>query len=578
MTSGREAFAVLVGPRVSYVFRIKDGRVEVPGTLCESRGLIPEPDALGLDGQQPAWVVSAAGTPRVSVDGRSTINPEAIRLTADAATRAGARLSGPLPSEAVAADLFPHELARQTPDVLVLTQTIAGDKSRALARALERGVLTPAALPIIYNGPGGYSHPEFNDAGACSLVTIDTVFSGGKANPAPTREALAAAVREHLAAKLAEAGFGGGVPFSAAGPAAVRAVKWLAEWSAGVAPESASGGARGRNGRNGNGSNGVAGQADVCLVVAELDRASAFALSGERLETGTVEFMGTGTIDLTGPERLRPANSGSEGWLPAWETMAERLPFQVDLSDLANMTGNALVRPWALPGGLAEACLGDALVEELLARLAARWRNAAGKEAFDLSRTRLLAGTGFGLGRLGDTRLAAHALVNAFQPLGISTVVIDPHGTLLLEAGAMEAGLPWPTEFTPPEVTAVCVSPLKATFDWRRATTDPWAVVTVEREDGHVIPRRLVPGSVGSIPIGPGQRAILTVEPCTSSIDFGAGPGRVWKGWISGGAAGVILDGRGRPVQPPKDTSFRVTKQREFLAAFGVFGKEDFKA
>ena len=53
-------------------------------------------------------------------------------------------------------------------------------------------------------------------------------------------------------------------------------------------------------------------------------------------------------------------------------------------------------------------------------------------------------------------------------------------------------------------------------------------------------------------------------------LDVGEGNGRRWTGRITGGAVGVILDGRGRPLQLPADDQTRVTRLADWLRAAGA--------
>lgn len=567
LLNDNDGIALRVGPRVTHVFRVKHGRIETPGRLVESRGLLPPlaaiAEAVGATPTRVEWIVVGAGKPRLSIDGRAGLNVEAVRATAAAAVRTGATLAGPLISEAVAADLFSHEVARQAPDILVLTQPAAGDKITSLARVLEHRSPDAPPLRLIYNGPSAYRQDELAKLPGAQLESISgaSAASGRRVNEDATEEALAGAVRDHLSRSLAAAGYPE-APSLSDDAAAVAAAGWLRD-SQGQFLKLTDG--------NGNGPRrGSRPRPDVCLVVAELDRVGLYVRSGSRLDVATVDFVGTGSLDLSGNGK-RPSGAGRlEGWLPTWESLAQRLPYAVDLSDLANLVGTALVRPWAVTETVGEACLGAALIEELLGRIQASWSDLGGQDAPELGRTRLLVGTGFGFARLGDPRLGAYSLINVFQPRGVTVVAVDPHDRLLVEAAAPEG-----FERRSPETTAVCVAPVRLEHDWRRAASDPLAIVTLEHEHGRPVPRRLNPGSLSVIPLPLGEEAELTVEPCRDDLDFGAGAGRTWRGKVSGGVLGIVLDGRGRPLGMPQDRAMRITKQREFLAGLGVFRKEE---
>ena len=48
------------------------------------------------------------------------------------------------------------------------------------------------------------------------------------------------------------------------------------------------------------------------------------------------------------------------------------------------------------------------------------------------------------------------------------------------------------------------------------------------------------------------------------NIDIGAGKGEIINTKIYGGYVGILLDGRGRPLELPEDDSERITKLQEW--------------
>jgi hypothetical protein len=536
--------ALLVGSTVTTVFTVRDRQPTLPGATVRTSGRIPAPadllPALRTLGRPEASaqdftsIVAAAGTPSVTIDGRSSLNPQAIRVTASALLEAGGALAGPLPSDTVAVDLFIHELARQAPDALVLTQPIAGDKLRLVARFLG-GKSAGDCLHVVYNGPAGYRHKALENLAGCALSSIPSAITAGKPTTGPTLQALRDLVTSHLGGRLAAAGYAGR-PFASMGAAAARTALRLA------------GPASNRNEPSDT-------RASLCFLVVEPAEATAFLPFGNGVDAASAGVIGAGTVDLIAAGRSRPAGAGAEGWLPAWTSLVRRLPLDMEPIDVANLAGAGLIRPWAAADSEDSALVNAAMTEEILARLTAKWTGAVRRET-NPARTRVIVGTGYGLSRLGSVRLAASALVGGLEPAGVTVVAVDPWGASLLGAT--------------PEVVATCLSPLQVEHDWMRARTDPWAIVTLERGNDRVSLRRLLPGQVSVIPLGAGESGRLTIEPCLPKLDFGAGPGRVWRGQVCGGTIGLVLDGRGRPCRPPEDPVLRMAKRREFLAAFGV--------
>lgn len=68
-------------------------------------------------------------------------------------------------------------------------------------------------------------------------------------------------------------------------------------------------------------------------------------------------------------------------------------------------------------------------------------------------------------------------------------------------------------------------------------------------------------GELKLLPLADGESAKITIEP-VKGFDVGAGSGKPVEGEIKGGTVGVILDGRGRPLALPGNT----TENREIMA------------
>jgi hypothetical protein len=77
--------------------------------------------------------------------------------------------------------------------------------------------------------------------------------------------------------------------------------------------------------------------------------------------------------------------------------------------------------------------------------------------------------------------------------------------------------------------------------------------------------------SLVRLPLAQGERALLGLQP-HPSVDIGLGPGRSAKASesIEGGALGVIIDTRSRPLTLPTDPVTRFAKLREWRAALGL--------
>ncbi len=71
------------------------------------------------------------------------------------------------------------------------------------------------------------------------------------------------------------------------------------------------------------------------------------------------------------------------------------------------------------------------------------------------------------------------------------------------------------------------------------------------------------------LPLPLGQDAKLTLKP-RPGIDAGFGPGRGKTFDVSGGAVGVIIDARGRPILFPKSAAKRFEMLQEWSLKIGA--------
>jgi hypothetical protein len=76
-------------------------------------------------------------------------------------------------------------------------------------------------------------------------------------------------------------------------------------------------------------------------------------------------------------------------------------------------------------------------------------------------------------------------------------------------------------------------------------------------------------GELRRLPLPAGQTAPAELR-ASRGTNVGAGRGRTWSGQVEGGAAGVILDGRGRPLRLPDDDGERRRKLAEWMEATGA--------
>ena len=87
-------------------------------------------------------------------------------------------------------------------------------------------------------------------------------------------------------------------------------------------------------------------------------------------------------------------------------------------------------------------------------------------------------------------------------------------------------------------------------------------------DDGHEAQAEVKYGSLELLPLANNQSAKLTLQP-SRGADVGFGSGRSGAVRVSGGAMGVVIDGRGRPLVLPDDPVRRRELGKKWLWTVG---------
>jgi hypothetical protein len=88
--------------------------------------------------------------------------------------------------------------------------------------------------------------------------------------------------------------------------------------------------------------------------------------------------------------------------------------------------------------------------------------------------------------------------------------------------------------------------------------------------DGRTLNDRLRFGDLKHYPLELGGKAAITMHP-SKAVDAGAGPGTSITREVQGGVVGLLLDGRGRPLQLPTEPSTRVAALKKWFDAVDLY-------
>lgn len=249
------------------------------------------------------------------------------------------------------------------------------------------------------------------------------------------------------------------------------------------------------------------------------------------------------------------------------------LPFDCSAATVREFIYDKAAHPHTLPADEKDLHFENALVREViraaLRRAQADWpASVFGSRTDLLPRLGLIVGSGAALSRAPRPGAAALLLLDSLQPTGVTNLLLDPHH-LTAALGAMA--------YTNP-MAVVQVAESGAYLNLGTAVSvvgeaRPEAVACTARlvaQDGKETSAEVKFGALELLPLPLGRSAKLTLKP-RPGADVGFGPGRGKTISVTGGAAGVIIDARGRPLVFPKDAGQRFeTVQQWALKASGM--------
>lgn len=243
------------------------------------------------------------------------------------------------------------------------------------------------------------------------------------------------------------------------------------------------------------------------------------------------------------------------------------LAAEVGEDDLLDYIYNKANHPGSIPATPEEMGIESALVRQAL-RSAVRTVYPTGSGGIGtIPGFEWIFASGSALAQAPSLAHAALMLLDGIQPVGVTTLLLDQNGIMTaLGAGAAinpllvvqvlesNAFLPLATVITP-------VSRARPGY--------PVLRVKITYESGHESNLEVKQGALEVIPLPVGQHARLQVHPLhRADVGMGA-PGRGGKYNMAGGALGVIIDARGRPLSLPPDSSRRSELYKKWLWTLG---------
>jgi hypothetical protein len=265
------------------------------------------------------------------------------------------------------------------------------------------------------------------------------------------------------------------------------------------------------------------------------------------------------------------------------------VPFNIDEQTLRNRIKNKMVRPTTIPQTLDELQIEQAIAREALRLALIHHKSLAtglkgiqqertisdvfeqqtsGKSLVDMLTLDLIVGSGGILSHAPRRIQSMLMMVDAYEPLGFTMLSVDsifmmPHLGVLSTINEKAATDVFVRDCM--VYLGTCVAPIGRLKDGERL-----ADYEIAFPDGSVVKDQLKMGEVRLFPLGLNQKAKLTMQPA-KTVNLGQGTGTAVSREVQGGVVGLLLDGRGRPLQLPADEATRVAALTKWFNAVDLY-------
>jgi len=186
----------------------------------------------------------------------------------------------------------------------------------------------------------------------------------------------------------------------------------------------------------------------------------------------------------------------------------------------------------------------------------------------------IIVGSGGVLSHAPRRSQAAHMMMDAFLPEGVTELAVDsifmmPHLGVLAEVHEEAAIQVFEKD---------CLIRLGSTVCPVGKGKEGKPCVTVEgkQPDGSAFNESIPVGELNLYPLKPNEEMKVKIKP-VKGFDMGAGSGKEIEATLHGGVVGLIIDTRGRPLQLTPDTPDRVAKIQQWtkITEFVMEGVDD---
>ena len=246
------------------------------------------------------------------------------------------------------------------------------------------------------------------------------------------------------------------------------------------------------------------------------------------------------------------------------------VPFDIEEADLRDRIKNKMIRPTTIPQLMQELQVEQAIAREALRLAFDQHRalavglkgvqskrtladvfeqGATGESLVEMMALDMLVGSGGVLSHAPRREQSCAMLIDAFQPEGVTRLAVDsifmmPHLGVLSTVDERAA-----TEVFERDCLiylGTCVAPVGEGKDGEVCLQYEINLPS-GRQTGE-----LQAGQLQCMPLVDGEEVEVSLQPARR-WDVGAGPGQALNARVRGGVVGLVLDGRGRPIQMAAD-------------------------
>ncbi|MGE5712099.1 MAG: glutamate mutase L [Nitrospira sp.] len=265
------------------------------------------------------------------------------------------------------------------------------------------------------------------------------------------------------------------------------------------------------------------------------------------------------------------------------------VPFTIDEQTLRNRIKNKMIRPTTIPQTLDELQIEHAISREALRLALIHHKSLAtglkgvqqertisdvfeqqtsGKSLVDMLKLDLIVGSGGILSHAPRRVQSMLMMVDAYEPLGFTMLSVDsifmmPHLGVLSTINERAATDVFVRDCM--IYLGTCVAPIG-----QGKNGESCAGYEIVFLDGRIVKDELKFGDLRLYPLKVGKKAKVTMQPA-KHVNLGAGAGMPVTQEVQGGVVGLMLDGRGRPLQLPGEHAARVAALTKWFQAVGLY-------